>query len=358
VSGAGRDAQHRGDLLGDAAAPAVRVLLLADSHLGFDMPVRPPTRRRRGPDFFANLERALAPALTGEVDLVVHGGDVFDRPRPRREWVGRAVDLLARAAEQVPVVIIPGNHERSSLPEPLYWLRPQLHVLGDPATVCLDVRGIRVAVAGIPFMRADVHEAFLPALEETRWREVDADLRLLALHQTVEGATVGPRDHVFRRGRDVIPGRLLPTGFAAILSGHIHRRQVLRHDLAGTPLPCPVVYPGSVERTALAEVGEPKGTFLLTFVPDPQGGRMVEARPLPLPARPMEAIVLECAPLGDAEGVRRFLRARLAELDPQAVVRVTVTGPVPVAAQEAIGGAAIRALAPETMTIEVGYPRA
>lgn len=38
----------------------LRVLLLADTHLGYDMPVRPRVARlRRGPDFFANLELAF-----------------------------------------------------------------------------------------------------------------------------------------------------------------------------------------------------------------------------------------------------------------------------------------------------------
>ncbi len=56
----------------------LRVLLLADTHLGFDLPWKPRVeRRRRGPDFFANYRRALAPARRGEVDLVVHGGDVL-----------------------------------------------------------------------------------------------------------------------------------------------------------------------------------------------------------------------------------------------------------------------------------------
>ena len=42
-------------------------LFFADTHLGFDLPARPRIeRRRRGPDFFANFERALAPALAGE----------------------------------------------------------------------------------------------------------------------------------------------------------------------------------------------------------------------------------------------------------------------------------------------------
>src|SRR5262245_55954218 len=58
----------------------VRILLLADTHLGFDLPSSPRVgRRRRGHDFLANYALALEPALSGEVDLVVHGGDVFDR---------------------------------------------------------------------------------------------------------------------------------------------------------------------------------------------------------------------------------------------------------------------------------------
>jgi DNA repair exonuclease SbcCD nuclease subunit len=63
----------------------VRILLLADSHLGFDLPVRPrTTRRRRGHDFLANYAAALQPALTGEVDLVVHAGGVWAAGQARR----------------------------------------------------------------------------------------------------------------------------------------------------------------------------------------------------------------------------------------------------------------------------------
>jgi len=56
----------------------IRILLIADTHLGFDLPFRPRIkRRRRGPDFFANFERALMPALKGEVHAVGPGGYTF-----------------------------------------------------------------------------------------------------------------------------------------------------------------------------------------------------------------------------------------------------------------------------------------
>ena len=72
-----------------------RVLLVADTHLGFDLPFRPKIqRRRRGHDFLANLERALQPALQGAVDLVVHGGDLFYRSKVPAALVDMAMAPL------------------------------------------------------------------------------------------------------------------------------------------------------------------------------------------------------------------------------------------------------------------------
>ena len=47
--------------------------------------------------------------------------------------------------------------------------------------------------------------------------------------------------------------------FLAVLSGHIHRFQVLTKDLWGRPIKIPILYPGSIERTSFAEKDEPKG---------------------------------------------------------------------------------------------------
>lgn len=67
-----------------------RILFLADTHLGFDLPLRPRVDRpRRGPDFFRNFSLALQPALQREVDLVVHGGDLLFRKRVK-PWLALA----------------------------------------------------------------------------------------------------------------------------------------------------------------------------------------------------------------------------------------------------------------------------
>src|ERR1044071_912406 len=108
----------------------IRILLLADTHRGFDLPASPRVdRRRRGHDFLANYALALEPAMSGEVDLVVHAGDVFDRSSVASSVAYQAFEPLRRIAQRgVPVFIVPGNHERSRLPHRRFLSHPNVNV--------------------------------------------------------------------------------------------------------------------------------------------------------------------------------------------------------------------------------------
>ncbi|MFH1279439.1 MAG: DNA repair exonuclease [Candidatus Eisenbacteria bacterium] len=336
----------------------VRVLFLSDTHLGFDLPraaALPATRR--GEDFFGAFEQAVAPALRGEADLLLHGGDVFFRSRVREGVVLRALEIFrAVTAAGVPVVILPGNHERSALPFPLYWSFPDLHVIDRPRTVRFDVRGTKIAVSGFPFERVDLRRKFPGLLSATSWDRRPADVRLLLMHQTVEGATVGPADFTFRGGADVLPGRLVPDRFAAVLSGHIHRAQVLRRDLAGRALGTRVLYAGSTERTSFAERNEPKGVLRLRVRSTGDGrGRIADALFEELPARPMAAHDLDFRGVARPEAEAELRRA-IARCDRTADVRLRVRGPVGEETAPLLRPASLRRLAPPTMRIEVRFP--
>jgi DNA repair exonuclease SbcCD nuclease subunit len=335
----------------------LRVLLLADTHLGFDDPARPRVvRRRRGPDFFARYEDALRPAMRGQVDLVVHGGDVLYRARVPAGLVQRAFEPLKRVADRgVPVFVVPGNHERSRIPFALLAHHPRIHVFEVPRTFRVVAAGLRVAVAGFPFARVVDESTFPRLVAATAWSAEPADVRLLCMYQAVEGAVVGVHEFTFRRGRDVVPGRTIPRGLAAVLSGHIHRAQVLDHDLQGRPLAAPVVYPGSVERTSFAERLERKGHALLRFRGDDHGGRLVERRFVPLAARPMRVIEVDAVGRGGAE-IEQVLRTRLAELPIDAVVRVAVVGRPGASAERVLCASGLRAIAPATMNIDLARP--
>jgi DNA repair exonuclease SbcCD nuclease subunit len=332
----------------------IRLLLLADTHLGFDMPFRPRVeRRRRGPDFFARFREALAPARAGAVDLVVHGGDLLYRSRVPPALVQMAMEPLFEVADGgVPVFLVPGNHERSRIPYPLLTVHPNVHIFDRPRTYRCEFGGATVSLAGFPFARR-VGARFAALVEATGFTEVSADIRLLSMHQAVEGARVGVHDFTFRPGSEVIAGRQIPGEFAAVLSGHIHRRQALTRDLLGTPLGAPVIYPGSTERTSFVERDEAKG-YALVDVDRGAGppGRLVGASFAPLSTRPMR--------LFDLDGRRkpgRDLERELVDLfqamATDAVVCVRIAGPLEPGADRVISAANVRRMAPPTMNVTV-----
>ena len=304
----------------------VAVLLLADTHLGFDDPVRARVDRpRRGVDFFENYERALEPARRGEVDIVVHGGDLLFRSKVSAGLVDRALaPLIAVADGGVPVFIVPGNHERGRIPFGLLARRRNVYVFDRARWFTLECRSVRVALCGFPHQR-DIGITGLPLADVAE--QPNADLRLLCMHQTVEGACVGAHDYTFRAGPDVLRGHAVPRGIAAVLSGHIHRAQILREDQGGRPLAAPVVYPGSIERTSFAERLEAKGVWDLRFRPGDGGGRLLSAQFTELPTRPMCRIDVSGA-WQHASALREHVAALLRAVAPRSVVHVHASPPL------------------------------
>lgn len=264
----------------------MRVVFFSDTHLGFDLPLRPRSaRERRGEDFFANFERVLAFAERERVDLVLHGGDLFYRSRVPPALVDRVAQRLSRFADGgIAVGLIAGNHERSALPPSLLWRHPRLHIFPTPSTHVFSCAAGPIAVTGVPFVgRADRFAAAVWGCAGAG-SAVPADAHLLLAHEAFEGAAV--EGLVFQNRVDTIRPATLPDRFDAILAGHIHRHQVLWHP-RGDGCRLPIAYAGSVERTSYAERDEVKGFLELVLTPGAIArGRL---RFHPLPTRPLPA---------------------------------------------------------------------
>lgn len=322
----------------------MRVLFISDTHLGFDLPARPRvSRRRRGHDFFDSFERALEPARRGEVDVVVHGGDLFYRSRVP-VWLAEAAlaPLRRVAASGVPVLLVAGNHERSRIPCPLLAIQDGLHVFDRPRACIVQARGVRVAFIGFPYTR-QIRQRFAEVYGAASRQAGAADVRVLCVHQCVEGATCGPGHFVFRTGDEVIRARDLPRDVAVTLCGHVHRPQVLRPtDRA------PVVYAGSTERTSFAEAEETKGYVVLELTR--AGLAALEHRPLV--TRPMASRDVALDGLGAPAAMDR-LRAAIASTPAQAIVQLRVSGAVP----PGLTAGALRAMA-GTRNVTLALPAA
>lgn len=219
------------------------LLHVTDTHLGVGGWYRgAPPGWTRADDHIRALRIALAPARRGEVDGVIHSGDLFDRSEPPPAAVAAARDLLAEVGRRVPVVVIPGNHDRRGIAGTVGGL--------SGVTVC-DTPAV-VTLAGVKL-------ALLPWLPEAQaWvdsatRLADAGADLWVCHAAFAGARVP--GFTFKEGypKETLGARAIPRGVKHVLCGHIHHRQVLRLGDAH------VVMAGSAERTSLVERDDTKG---------------------------------------------------------------------------------------------------
>ena len=329
----------------------IRFLCTADSHLGFDFPLHPRVKRRhRGPDFFANFQRIIDFAVAERLDFIIHGGDFFFRSKIRLPVAQKAFKPLMQIADAgIPVFLVPGNHERSSIPFSLLASHAHIHIFRVPGTYFFEKKTLRVALTGFPNVRSNIRDRFSECVHSVEFRAQPVNCRILCMHQTVEGATVGPSNYTFRNGQDVIRCRQIPKNFDLIISGHIHRRQVLLHDLQHQKLPAPVIYPGSIERTSAAERNEPKGFYVVTCHFNTSGVRQIEWSFVELPTRPMQVIDLRSH---DPEGnVVPLLVRHLKQLNPDSIVTVRIRK----SSSTLNLTADIRCLIPETMTVNFRF---
>lgn len=297
----------------------IKIIFLSDTHLGFDYPIRPKkVKRRRGDDFFNNFDRVLDYANTNCADLVIHGGDLFFRTKVPDVIVDRVYERIFNFVETgIPMVIVPGNHESSRLPVSLFMQHPNIYYYQSPGVFPFRMKGVDLDVAGFPCVRNDVETEF-PAIAKELQSGLRAEsFKILCMHQSIEGAKVGPSDFTFRHHRDVIPIKYLPADFNLVLSGHIHRAQILQ-----MPNCKPVIYPGSIERTAFAEKDETKGFYEIDILENQE----VAYRFVELPARPMVDILLEKDSY-DQSSLKKDILTQLNGLAPDSIVRFKMKNP-------------------------------
>ena len=322
----------------------MKILLFADTHLGFDYPIRPRIeRRRRGLDFFNNYQTILDTAVSENVDVLLHGGDVFFRSKIPSLIIEKAYQPLLKVLDQgIDLFLVPGNHERSRLPQSPLFHHPGLHLFDRPRTFIVDRGNSRIAFGGVPNIRSNVAGNIEGAIAASCLLDTKAQWRVLCLHQSIENAVVGVQNYKFRKGPDVIGLNQFPVDIDLVVSGHIHRQQVLRSS-TGTP----IIYPGSIERTSFAERLEKKGFYMINLS---ETGVEIDFRPLP--CRPMIELSLNSSMVDEAS-LLKDLQSRIHELSNDAIVRIKCNSESHLGALKI---AKVRDLFPVSMNIEVAPP--
>ena len=323
----------------------LKIVFFADTHLGVDYPINPKVdHRRRGEDFFNNYQKVLDYAIEIQADLVLHGGDFFFRSKVPAPIVDKAYDILYNFAENdIPFVIVPGNHERSVLPSSILMNHKNIYIFDESSTFFFEKKNAIIGITGFPNIRNGIRLQFEQVFKEATEGNPGLDIKLLLMHQAIQESKI--EGFTFRYGIDVLPLEMLPADYHAVLSGHIHKAQIFHYEKRGDKIP--VIYPGSTERTSVVEMAEEKGFYELIFEESDSRWELIEMKFHILPTRPM--IRLDITKLTEDENVlRNLLEAELSKLNLNSVVRLRCEIPE---TRKLLTAELLRELTPEAMTL-------
>jgi len=324
----------------------LKIVLCADTHLGFDYPIRPRiARRRRGKDFIRNFQRIMDFAVENEADYVVHGGDFFFRSKLPEKVITIGYEMLLDfSGYNIPFLLVPGNHERSQLPPSLFVTTKNIHIFDKPRTFQFEKNNEIIHFHGFPYAGGRISEQFYHIMDHYKVSRSAHEIHFLCMHQIVEGARL--EHYTFRHGLNVIPRRQIPEEFDCVVSGHIHRAQILYRKAVNKKIP--IIYPGSVERTSFQEEHEEKGFYVMECEKDNWIYKW-NTDFIPLETRPMLTLDLDKQNISP-DTITRHLRNYLKTIDYNAVVRIRTHDHN---IRRELSAQTLRDLAPSTMNMEL-----
>ncbi len=235
----------------------MKIAILSDFHIGYE---------RFRDDAKRQSEEAIK-AACNLADLIIIAGDIFDYRHPKPEVIAEAISLFkdadygklaarvesfdgrGKAYTDVPIIAIPGTHERRTDGEfdsvDLLGLAGLL-VNANQARVVVAKGTQRVAVYGVG---GTAEERFLETLKRLDPKPTPGAFNVFVFHQSVY--------EFLPFSDDFIRLEKLPEGFDLYIDGHIHSR--IESTCHGKSF----LIPGSTVLTQLKEgEQEEKGFFI------------------------------------------------------------------------------------------------
>ncbi|HXL15170.1 MAG TPA: DNA repair exonuclease [Methylomirabilota bacterium] len=229
---------------------SVRILHLADLHLGAAFPSMGERGAERTRDFLSAFQRAVEFAASPErpVDLVAIAGDLFDTHDPEEGIVFQVESCFERLSKgNVPVVLVPGTHDAYSYRRSIYRrvrLPEGVHLIAEPRLSPgprLTVQGETVQLYGIAY---DPAVSARPLAEFAR--QGVADYHVGVLHGALQDSPtwkIRPSDLPIERSE------IASSGLNYLALGHYHNFVEVREGGSVA------VYPGTLEGRKFGEEG-------------------------------------------------------------------------------------------------------
>jgi exonuclease SbcD len=257
----------------------LRFAHISDTHLGYRALFKTDPfsgRNQRAVDIERAYKTAIDDILTRDVQLVIHGGDLFHHTRPT--WIALRcfVSQTRRLTEAgIPVLVIGGNHDTPRLRTSgsvfslLELALPEVRFVCGYEQETILLEDLNLSVLAVP------HGKLVDPVGPSAF-PTPGVCNVLVTHGLVSGLQLkgGQREP----GQEEIADALLAEEFDYIALGHYHQFDKVRHN---------AWYSGSTERMGFGDEEVMPGYALVSLGTAAAGAEVAH---IPLEARPMKTL--------------------------------------------------------------------
>jgi len=320
----------------------MRILHLADTHLGYSA-YRKTTEEginQREIDIYNAFIQCINYAVKRKPDLVLHAGDLFDSVRPTNRAITIAIQQILRLSkENIPFIVISGNHETPKLKETgnIFTIFEHLnHVYpihnNRYETISLQTKNETVKIHAIP--QCQNSKEFDMNLKKITL-DKNANYNLLLAH----GAVAGIKEFKMNEFNELfIPVKNIQQNFDYIALGHYHMYTKLQEN---------AFYAGSTECLSFTEAGNQKGFLEIDL------GQKLKHKFISLNTRiMMDVPPLDCSTL-NAEQIVKKIKETILSIEPKdKIIRIRLEN-IPSHVQRGIDFHQLRLLSKTAVHFEI-----
>jgi len=321
----------------------MKILHVADTHLGYSAYRRVTEEgiNQREMDTYDAFKQFIDCALKSKPDLVIHAGDLFDSVRPTNRAITFAIHQILRLSKQeIPFVIIAGNHEHPKLKETGHIFSILDHIENvypiynaSYEIIPFELDGNKITIHAIP--QTTTKQEFNDNLKKLK-PEPNTDYNILLAH----GGVKGIKEFSMNEFNElIIPTQYLKSNFDYVALGHYHKYVKVSEN---------AFYSGSTECFTFSDAGEQKGFMELEL----KDGK-IKHNFVPLKNRPMiDSGPINCSNLSLDE-VMKCIKKTIKEIEPRGKVFRIILDGIPSHIYRGIDFSTIRVQSSEAVHYEI-----
>lgn len=321
----------------------MKILHVADTHLGYSAyrRVTEDGVNQREMDTYNAFKQFIDCALKSKPDLVIHAGDLFDSVRPTNRAITFAIHQILRLSKQeIPFVIIAGNHEHPKLKETGHIFSILDHIENvypiynaSYEIIPFEIDGKKITIHALP--QTTTKQEFNDNLKKLK-PEKNADYNILLAH----GGVKGIKEFSMNEFNElIIPTQYLKSNFDYVALGHYHKYVKVSEN---------AFYSGSTECFTFSDAGEQKGFIELEL----KDGK-VKHNFVPLKNRPMvDPGPINCSNLS-LDDVMKCIKKTIKEIEPRGKVFRIILDGIPSHIYRGIDFSTIREQSSEAVHYEI-----